>query len=321
MRRYLMVVLLMFLPAMSTADPPAEPVSRTLMVAGLERTFHLLVPPSATPASPLVIALHGARGRGDRLDGTMHQGLSREAARRGWVLAMPDGIERRWNDGRTISIAGGGPPVEVDDVGFVGAMVDRLAAEGTIDPRQVFVVGVSNGGHMAYRLATEHPERFHTIAPIVSNLPEILADRRPSAPVSVMVMNGTADPLIPYEGGEVVVFGQSRGRVLSTEATIRWWAEHNRCAGEPLSTALEDRDPDDGTRIFVQSLRGCGGDVEVTLVKVQGGGHTWPGGAQYLPERVIGPVSADADSMRLVFGFFDRQGARLQGVPSGVTPP
>ncbi len=321
MRSILRVLMLMFLPSLSPADPPRAPVSRTLKVAGLERRFHVLVPPTAETGSPLVIALHGSRGRGDRLDASMHHGLSREAARRGWVLALPDGIDRRWNDGRTVSTPDGGPPVAVDDVAFVNALVDELVAEGTIDARQIFVVGVSNGGHMAYRLAIEQSDRFHTIAPIVSNLPEALAERRPKTPVSVMVMNGTADPLVPYEGGEVVVFGQSRGRVLSTEATIHWWAAHNRCAGEPATRALDDQAPDDGTRIFVRSLQACQGDTEVTLVKVQGGGHTWPGGPQYLPERVVGPVSGDADSMRLVFDFFDRQLPGLQESSRGVTPP
>ncbi|HCH64411.1 MAG TPA: esterase [Deltaproteobacteria bacterium] len=306
--------------ALSVQVRPAPAVVATLTHAGLERSFHVTVPESAAPGAPLVLALHGRGGRGERLDRVMGHRLSAEAQERGWVLVTPEGHNNGWNDGRPVTTRRGGAREAVDDVGFLDALVNRLAADGTIDPERVFVVGMSNGGQLAYRLAAEHPERFHTIAPMISNLPTTLADHTLDSPVSVLVMNGTADPVVPYDGGTVEVFGQARGQVLSTEATIRWWADRNHCTGSPATQALEDRDPSDGTRIFVQSLQSCEGGVEVTLVKVQGGGHTWPGGPQYLPRRMVGTVSQDADAVGILYRFFTRQIARLDAAPEDETP-
>lgn len=150
MLRILLPVLLLLLPALACATPHT---THSLHHGGLDRTVHLIVPDSAGPGAPLVLALHGGGGRGDRLDRAMRSGLSRGAARRGWVLAMPDGIEKGWNDGRKLTTDKDKRRAKVDDVGFLEHLVDQLAADGTIDPERVFVIGISNGGFMAYRLA------------------------------------------------------------------------------------------------------------------------------------------------------------------------
>lgn len=305
-RRLWLAVLMMVGLSYGRAVPAAPAVRHTVTHAGLERSYHVVVPETAAPGAPMVLALHGAGGQGDRLDKSTGHRLSEAARARGWVLVMPDGVERGWNDGRPVVTRENGPRTAVDDTGFLNAVVDRLAADGTIDPDRVFVVGISNGGMMANRLAIEHSERFHTIAPMISNLSTSLGDVAPRAPVSVMMVNGTDDPVVPYDGGPVRVFGKTRGHVRSTEATIRWWADHNQCTGPPVTRALDDLDPSDGTRIFVQSLQACTDGSEVTLVKVLGGGHAWPGGPQYLPRRLVGRTSKDADAIAMVFAFFDR---------------
>lgn len=307
MRTTRLVPLLLCLALSACVPQHARPTTKVMRHGGHERPVHLVVPESARPGAPLVLVLHGGGGRGDRMDKAMGYGMSREASKRGWVLAFPDGIENGWNDGRKPVTEKDRRRSKVDDVGFLNAVVDRLAADGLIDPARVMVVGVSNGGHMAYRLAVEDAERFSTIVPIIANHPGVISKRTPSGPVSVMVMNGTEDPLVPYNGGQLTVLDQKRGRVLSTDATIDWWAKNASCHAEPLEKALPDRDPDDGTRIWIRSIQDCADGKEVTLVRVQGGGHTWPGGPQYLPVGLIGPVSKDADATKLVFRFLDRQ--------------
>ncbi len=132
---------------------------------------------------------------------------------------------------------------------------------------------------------------------------EIGARCRPARPVPVLVINGTRDPMVPYEGGQVRAFGRNRGAIWSTGRTVEFWANVNRCSGAPRSAALADRDPSDATITIRHDYQGCRG-APVTLLEVQGGGHTWPGGSQYLPIALIGPVSRDFDASEAILAFF-----------------
>ncbi len=270
LRKLWTVLFLLLLWTTATAGPGPKVQTRSLQHQGLERTFHVVVPDSAQPGAPMVLLLHGGGGRGDRVNRAMGYGPSREAAERGWVLVTPDGHDKSWNDGREV----------FENVSPSGQPIDDLAV------------------HRA--------DRFHTIAPLISNLPKGMDGEAPSRPVSVLVMNGTKDPLIPYNGGEVVVFGKNRGQVRSTDDTIAWWAQHNQCPSPPEVLPLKDRDPNDGIQTVMETRRNCADGSEVTLVRVEGGGHTWPGGPQYLPEKMIGPTSNDVDAVRMAFRFFDR---------------
>lgn len=283
------------------------PLSRqTLVHDGIEREVHVFVPETAPPAAPLVLALHGGGGVGRKTDGYTRHGITREAEARGWVVAFPQGTERGWHDGRAPVTAKDRRRAQVDDVGFLLALIDALAAAGTIDPDRVMMTGISNGGFMSYRMGVEAPERLAAIAPVIANHAEVLEDQAPGAPLSVLVMNGTADPLVPYEGGEVTVFDQKRGHILSTDETIAWWAGHADCGAPRPERALPDRDPTDGTRVHIQRTTDCAEGAEIVRVRVEGGGHTWPGGSGILGEGLVGPVSQDADGARLIFRFFDR---------------
>ena len=168
------------------------------------------------------------------------------------------------------------------------------------------MTGISNGGFMSYRMGVEAPERLTAIAPVIANHAVVLADRDPGLPLSVLVMNGTEDPLVPYEGGEVTLFEQKRGRILSTDETMAWWADNADCGPPRPERALPDRDPEDGTRVHMQRTVDCAGGAELVRVRVEGGGHTWPSGSGILGERLVGPVSQDVDGARLIFRFFDR---------------
>jgi polyhydroxybutyrate depolymerase len=130
----------------------------------------------------------------------------------------------------------------------------------------------------------------------------------PSEPVSVLAINNVDDPLVPFDGGEI--YGHFHtvklGKVLSTEESVMFWVKHNRCSLEPVVTEEPDRDPKDGTLVTSkQYLNGKEG-TEVILYIVDGGGHTWPGGIQYLPKWVIGKTSRDFNAAEVIWDFFKR---------------
>ncbi|MCB9588143.1 MAG: alpha/beta hydrolase fold domain-containing protein [Polyangiaceae bacterium] len=273
---------------------------RTLIAQGRKRVVYVHVPPghSKSKAVPLVIALHGNGGSAALLNRGTRYGLTREADARGWVLLLPQGIDEAWNDHRPFkqeALAG------VDDVAFLTQLIDVAQRDYGIDPEQVFVVGASNGGAMAMTLAIEQSERFRGIAAVVMSLPGIHEAATPQRPISVLMLNGTADPVVPFGGGQIL---GKRGRVVASTASLEWWGRQNRCTTSVPLHPLPDRAPEDETRVYVESREGCAEGTSVTLYRVQGGGHTWPGGVPYAPSAIVGRTSNDIDASKVVFDFF-----------------
>jgi polyhydroxybutyrate depolymerase len=290
---------------------PADGVRRgeihgSLLSDGVTRTYLLHVPPSYTADSgwPLVLALHGGGAQGRSMPGLT--GLSRLADRYGFLVIYPDGRGRSWNDGRE------DPDVpaqrmKVDDVSFLMGLVDEVSRRYRVDPARVYATGISNGGFMAQRLGCEASTRVAAIAPVVATIGVELAGRcRPIRPVSVLMVNGADDPLVPFLGGRVRVFGRVRsGRVASVGETVAFWARHNGCGATPVITREPDRDPSDGVTVRREAFGRCRNGSEVILYVMEGGGHVWPGGPQYLPSRLIGRASRDIDS-EVIWEFFSR---------------
>ncbi len=172
-----------------SAQSPSSEQARRLAVHGVQRTYLLHVPASldrTTPA-PLVLVLHGAGGRGAGF--ARHTGFSELAEERGFIAVYPDGIRRRWNDGRSA-----GP--SQDDVGFIRSLLDTLKTEFAIDTRRIYATGISNGAMFSYRLACDLPGVFAAIAPVAGALPAELAPRCTHAePIAIAAFQGTADSI------------------------------------------------------------------------------------------------------------------------------
>jgi len=148
------------------------------------------------------------------------------------------------------------------------------------------------------------------IAAVTASLPEALACD-PTRAVSVLILNGTADPLVPYAGGEITVLRRQLGRVRSTEETYQFWAEANGCQGPAAVTAMPDLDTKDKTKVQRTALETCADGTRVELYTIFGGGHTWPGGPQYLPAWAVGRVSRDLHASQVIWEFFaGTRGAR-----------
>ncbi len=295
--------LLSMLPAIAvSATDPLKTFgeARTMMHDGIERAFLLRLPQGVHDVAglPLVLVLHGGHGSGEKV--ARVTAFADAADRHGFVAVFPDAVGTHWNDGR------GQPGETADDVGFLSALAADLAREFELDRRRVYATGISNGGMMALRLGAEATELFAAIACVAASIPEpVFRKRRPSAPLPVLIINGDADPVVPWEGGEVRVQSNVLGRVVSTEEMVRFWVEHNGCAPAPEIAWLPDADPHDGMRVRVETYRGGADDARVTLYVVEGGGHAWPGGEQYLPDWVIGKTARDIDATEDIWRFFD----------------
>jgi polyhydroxybutyrate depolymerase len=283
------------LPAQSVpaAAPPTlagEP--RTLQAGGVTRRYFLYLPSTwnrGRPA-PLVLVFHGGGGRASGI--APHTGFSRLAEREGFVVAYPQGLNGRWNDGR-------GYAATHDDVGFVRALLDTLERELSLDPRRVFATGISNGAMFAYRLACDLPGVFAAVAPVAGAMPADLAPAcAHTQPVSVLAFQGTADPLMPYLGGGVA---RRRGRVLSAERSIAFWATTSGCAAAPVTTDEPDR-VTDGTRVRKTAYGTCREGRSVELYTIEGGGHTWPGGPPV--GGAVGRVTREIDATPVIWAFF-----------------
>lgn len=277
---------------------------------GLKRTFRVYTPEASdrSVSLPLVIALHGRGGNGETMIIITRKGFNRLADRDGFLVVYPDGIELNWNDGRLDEAANDRAHREnIDDVGFVSALIDFMITDYNADPQRIYVTGISNGAIMAYRLACELAHKITAIAPVDGNIPGFLYPVcSPAEPVSVLAINNTNDPLVPYNGGDI--YGSIRrinlGKVLSVDESIRFWVINNGCQSIPIVTNEADRDPGDGTRVTrKQYIHGRKG-TEVILYSVDGGGHTWPGGFQYLPVWIIGKTSRDIDANEVIWSFF-----------------
>lgn len=254
--------------------------------------------PGGHPAG-LLLVLHGGGGSGAQIE--RHTGFSALADREGFVAVYPDALDRNWNDGRAVA-AIPAQQANVDDVGFLSALLGGLIREFAVDPRRVYVAGASNGAFMSQRLAAEVSDKVAAIAPVIGGMALPVRDRfAPRMPVSVLLINGTDDPLVPYRGGPVA---RTRGETIGAPEIITLWTTHNKCSGDPETVLLADTDPTDGTRVRRTTYARCAGGSVVTLYTIDGGGHTWPGGVQYLPRAVIGRTSRDIEATPLIWQFF-----------------
>jgi polyhydroxybutyrate depolymerase len=260
---------------------------------------HALVIPAGNGPRPTVIVLHGALGTGAGTARTT--GFAEAAARRGFTAVFPDGLGRQWNDGR----AGG--PGGPDDIGFIRALVKRLVAEGDADPQRIFLAGISNGGMMSFTLACKAGNLFAGIGTVIANMP---AGIEPcvARPMPVVMIIGTADPMVPYGGGGVGL-GGGRGEVWSVERTANLFAKLDRC-GRQVERPMPDIDPSDGTSVSRIDWDGCTPGTSVTLYRIEGGGHSLPGRPSLAP-RLLGLTNFDISGPAVILDAFMQSNGHL----------
>lgn len=277
-----------------------EDAAHTLRVDGLERSYLVHVPPGgAGVAHPLLLVFHGGGGTARSMPRFTH--LDGIADREGLIVVYPQGVDRHWNDGRD-SIRN-----KVDDVGFVRALLDAVERDHAVDRSRVYATGISNGAIFVERVACELSGRIAGIAAVAGTLARDYQPRcRPARPVAVLQFDGTADPVMPYGGGKVADFGGhgEGGVVLSVDATTAFWARVDACASSTGAEPLPLRAAFDRTRVSRRDWTQCRGGSAVALYTIRDGGHTWPGGPQYLPRFVVGRASRQVDASEAMVRFF-----------------
>ena len=286
------------------AAPAAGEMQRRSIVAGDTTRDYLLFLPDEPAKSerglPLLVVLHGGSTVADMI--LHYTGFNEIGEREHIAVAYPYGVNRWWNDGRYYDGRG---ESTADDVGFIRALVADVAENAAVvDRSRVYATGISNGGFMSLRLACEAADLFAAVAAVSATMPVELGARcRPKKSVSVLVINGTGDPLVPYVGGFARTGNTLRGAIWSTDRTVGFWSRQNGCAGSTVTQVLPDRDPNDGSRVIELDYRGCVG-APVKLLRVEGGGHTWPGGPEYIPASLLGTTNRDIDASAVIWSFF-----------------
>lgn len=284
----------------------------------IERAYRIHVPKTYDGSNkvPLVLMLHGGGGDAEIAS---KMGMTPVADKHTFIVVYPEGINKHWNDGRD-SVRFREHDAKYDDVAFIRALVESIQKEFKIDEARIFVTGPSNGGFMTQRLAIEMSDIFSAAGVIIATMGEPLDKTfKPKHPVSILYMNGTEDPLIPYEGGEVTVeFAPrlqrnqpSRGRGISTDDAVQLWLLRNGLTHvKPRVESLPDNDKKDGCTVESKIWTGGEAGTAVALYRVIGGGHTIPGGQQYLPKRLVGNTCGDFDGVETIWQFFDDHGRK-----------
>ena len=267
----------------------------------LTRTYRLYIPWKTIPQKPvpLVLVLHGGLGNGNRIAAQTHFDTLADAE--GFLVVYPEAIDRHWNDGRKDPQANP-EHAKVDDVGYIALLMDKLSVKFPIDKHRIYAVGVSNGGMMCHRLAFQLPDRLAAVGAVSASIPEDLTPvSMPDITVPIILFNGTADPLILWNGGTVA---RDRGKVIPVKDTVDFWVKHNKCNPTPTTTRIPDSNPDDHTQVWRDTYADTSGNPLVVFYGIQEGGHHWPGGGTGQKVLNLGYVNRDINATTLVWDFF-----------------
>lgn len=269
------------------ADPDVPPRPAVqfgeLTVDGQTRRYRVYAPPTAgrdRPA-PLLIALHDADSNAETFRATT--GFDEAAAAGDFVVVYPESLFGIWNAGWCCGPARSSAQ-NIDDLGFVDGLLDRLLNELPLDPERVYVAGASNGGILAYRLACERADRLAGVAAVGGTM--VMDQCAPARPTPVLALHGTEDGHVPYDGGPTT---GAPDPAPSQPELAQTWAQLNACSDSP------DRVTEGA--VTTVTWPGCARDASVRLVTVEQGGHTW-----FSPD--LGDVAGAVDATAAIVAFF-----------------
>lgn len=269
---------------------------------GMQRSYVVRLPPGVPTEGqrwPVVLVLHG--GGGDAAIAERTTGFTAVGQREGFVVVYPEGTGRlahhllTWNAGHC---CGQAMQRQVDDVGFIRAMIDKLAADYPVDAKRVYATGISNGGMMSHRLGIELPDKLAAIAPVVAAL--FGDEKKPAQGVSALMINGALDTSVPLAGGATggrFAHAWDGAHPLPAIAQASFWATANGCAGPPEVT----------TQAAVQRTRyRCPVGRDVELMVLADHPHAWPGGER--GSRLGATPSTTLNASDEIWDFFKRHG-------------
>jgi len=292
---------------LGTRRPPVpEPPSvRRVRVDGRDRTFLVFAPPARPAGSAALLVYPGSGETAVAMRRRVAPALERLAGQQGFVVAYLQGFGNHFNDCRRLAPYSARTQ-GIDDVAFTRAVVADLASRDGIGRAKVFALGYSNGGHMVIRLALEAPDLVAGVIAIAASVPagDDLACRPAlGRPPAVVLVDGDRDPINPYGGGRVTIFGfGDRGNVLSAEESARWFARRSGSARPGPRRALREQQ---GRVALEQDF----GDppLRVRLITIAGGGHAIPQAAYRYP-RILGATYRDDAVLESALRFVQAAG-------------
>jgi len=263
----------------------------SLVSGGVKRKYLLYVPKSYDPTkpAPLVISIHGyAEWPAHQMEESSWNNLADEY---GFIVVYPSGLglPKRWRIGGIPNRPSDPEP----EVTFISDLIDSLCGQYNIDPARIYANGFSNGGGMSFVLSCRLSERIAAIGSVAGAYLYPWSDCQPARPVPAILFHGTADPIVPYQGG------RSRSFNLPFPCIPAWvaaMAQHIGCTGTPQVIPA----PGQVSRVrYANSVTGA----ELVFYTIAGGGHVWPGGKP-LPKFIVGQHSTDIDATQTMWEFF-----------------
>lgn len=294
--------------APALAHPDARATAYELDVAGKRRAYRVYRPSEYLPGHAAVVVLH------DGLQ-NMNSVLAEKTATRRWIeLAERDGflliVPNAYARGREIQTEDGplwndlssaGRRADVDDVAFILAAVEEAHGREAFDRRKLYVAGASNGGTMTMRLLIEAPTLFAAGATFAATLPDRQIPRPPSG-TPLMMLNGTADPRVPWEGGAAT---------RAVEESVRYFVRANRSDPAAFRASVLPDNQRDGCRVHSQAWTSPRGSAPAVLFfRVEGGGHSIPDPTPQGPLSSAGPQCRDVHGIDLAWHFLKRHRGR-----------
>jgi polyhydroxybutyrate depolymerase len=268
----------------SAAQPRAD-AEGVLKVGSLNRVYDLHIPASYTSANPLplLLAFHGKGGNGKEME--KMTGFSEIAEQAGFIVVYPDAIGQHWDARR------GSQPETTHDVEFIAALIQELSKRYSIDRRRIYATGFSNGGMFSQRLACELADKITAVASVSAALPENLSHScKPARPISVLLMNGTNDSVVPY-----AVAGKA---LLSVTDTVKYWQTSNRCDSNAARAYLPVN-----RQVELESYQNCAGATTLQLYTLNGSEHAW-GFSQTASASNRGTTDQDFNASQIIWQFF-----------------
>ncbi|MEL6809730.1 MAG: PHB depolymerase family esterase [Bacteroidota bacterium] len=303
-----LIVTMLLIMLSSFTKVSAQDEKHSLWHEGRLRTYWVHLPKDYTPQNnyPLVLALHGGGGTAKRFNRSTRSRFNELADEENFVLVYPQGVKKSWNDNRKRDTLGAARKLDIDDVGFIEKMIAALETDYSINSNAIFSCGISNGGLMSLTLATALPGKIKAIGMVASNFSEAQAQEMENAsPFSCLIIHGTEDPIFPYEEGDITIFKQRRGKVLGFEKSLELMRNLNGNFTPAIVRVIPNSSKKDGcTAVYSTFPNPNNPHWKLDAITVIGGGHTWPGGTQYLPKKFIGKTSRDFNACDSLWEFF-----------------
>lgn len=284
-----------------TATPTQGTIEGHLNFDGRERSYLLHIPPQYQPGKimPLVIVLHG--GGGDAGNAERMSQMSLKADKEGFIVVYPNGtgfLKNRLLTWNAWNCCGYALKNQVNDVGFIRALILHLQSQYSIDPKRVYATGLSNGGMMAHRLGCELSDKIAAIAPVAGALNSNVC--QPSQPVSVIIFHGTEDQHVQYNGGP------SKKSFINRESRIDQSAAHAVSLWTKADGTLAIPEEKHFGNIYVETYSGGKDGSEVVLYTIRGQGHAWPGGLSGMRNGNVDPPTKEISATNIMWDFFKK---------------